>query len=59
MPTNEYTPDIAALKSGLPIFYGRILRALERIADAQEATRRRVDSLQPLPATKRGSPSDG
>lgn len=36
MPTNEYTPDIAALKSGLPVFYGRILTALERIADAIE-----------------------
>lgn len=32
----EITPEIAAMKSGLGPFYGRLLLALERIADALE-----------------------
>lgn len=35
--STELAPDVVALKSGLPIFYGRILVALERIAAALEA----------------------
>lgn len=33
----ELSPEIVALKSGLPVFYGRILKVLERIATALEA----------------------
>lgn len=49
MPELELTPEVAALKSGLGPFYGRLLAALERIADAAEAeyptskTRRKSD----------------
>lgn len=34
--THEVTPEVAALKSGLGPFYGRLLAAAERIADALE-----------------------
>lgn len=37
MPELELDPETAALKSGLGVFYGRLLKALERIADAAEA----------------------
>lgn len=33
----EISAEVAALKSGLGPFYGRLLAALERIADALEA----------------------
>lgn len=33
----QLSPEIVALKSGLPIFYGRLLSVLERIAVALES----------------------
>jgi hypothetical protein len=32
----DVSPEVAALKSGLGLYYGRLLAALERIADALE-----------------------
>jgi hypothetical protein len=38
MPADtQISPEVAALKSGLGVFYGRLLGALERIAAALES----------------------
>jgi len=43
--STEVSPEIAALKSGLGPFFGRLLAAAERIADALEATSNATDKL--------------
>jgi hypothetical protein len=51
MPNDEMSAEVAALKSGLPVFYGRILAVLERIATALEHPQLRPRA----PATPRES----
>ncbi len=43
--TEQISAEVAALKSGLGPFYGRLLAAAERIADALEATSNATDKL--------------